>query len=279
MATMKKKNISIFDPSALQTSSTKLALQQLNKEAEKRESANEAAKVRCPKCCREIAPTRRCPGHGSGGGGGSEGTSNEKSHSIYDTHLNRPEKAVKNKENLITKFDTMDSEELEIFSSEKGFAKEIIAELVDNELLLLDNDRDSMTLSITLQCKPNLLTEKVMEAIQKEFKALKEKHSLSADCMQIKQDEKGNILSLQIKMPTLALYDAFIQRLSNNLLPIPSPKVLDQDESRKTQSFAPNPLSMKPKPSSTSKEIDKINDNTEQGISKLTPFKKTPWEL
>ena len=38
------------------------------KEAERKESAAEAAKSRCRVYFREIAPKRLCPGHGGGGG-------------------------------------------------------------------------------------------------------------------------------------------------------------------------------------------------------------------
>ena len=48
-------------------------------------------------------------------------------------------------------------------------------------------------------------------------------------------------------MPTLCLYDAFIQRLANNLVPIPSPKAQKKMKSEE-RTLAPNPLSMEPKP-------------------------------
>ncbi|HGC5862834.1 TPA: hypothetical protein ACIZCK_000148 [Legionella pneumophila] len=64
-------------------SSAALTIQLLNKEkekskeAEKKESAAEAAKVRCRTCFKEIAPKRLCSGHG-GGGGGSDSTTSDK---------------------------------------------------------------------------------------------------------------------------------------------------------------------------------------------------------
>ena len=60
-----------------QISSATLALQLLskekekNKEAEKKESAAEAAKVRCKTCFKEVAPKRLCSGHGGDGGNDS----------------------------------------------------------------------------------------------------------------------------------------------------------------------------------------------------------------
>ena len=83
-----------------------------------------------------------------------------------------------------------------------------------------------------------------MEAIIKEFNEFKEETHLSDECIQIIQDEEGNIRSLCITMPTLALYDAFIERLTNNLVPIPSPKAQEKDESQKTQRVALVPLSI-----------------------------------
>ena len=53
-------------------SSAALTLQLLNKEVEKKESADEAAKVRCRTCFKEVAPKRLCSGHGGGGGGGGD---------------------------------------------------------------------------------------------------------------------------------------------------------------------------------------------------------------
>jgi len=103
--------------------------------------------------------------------------------------------------------------------------------LIDKGLLLVESDRESMTLTIKLLCDPNELTEeqrkelkKFMTAIIKEFNEFKEENYLSDDCVRITQDEKGNLLSLRIALPTLALYDAFIQQLANNLVPIPRNK-------------------------------------------------------
>lgn len=259
------------------TSSIALALQQFRKEAEKKEAAEEGAKVRCSTCFKEIAPKRLCSGHGAGGSGGDSATSDkateEKDSPGEDSSLTQSRKVVGSADELIGEFG---SEELELESS---FDPEIIAELITKGLLLVDSDRESMTLTIKLQCEPCKLTEeqreelkKFMEAVIKEFNRFKEENHLSTDCTQINQDEEGNILSLRITMPTLALYDAFIQRLANNLVPT----VQEKEEVTKDQSLASNSLSMEPKLSPSTKG-DKVEKNEEQEIFNPSPFKMTPW--
>jgi len=305
----KEKNQPIPEPTPAggakeQTSSASITLQLLNKEkeklkeVEKKESAAEGAKSRCRTCFKEIAPTRRCFGHGGGGGGGDGGsgkTSEEKASPGEDKSLTKSGKVVETTDELGEFASMGDSEALDLESS---FDPEIIADLIAKGLLLVDSDRDSMTLTIKLLCEPNALTEeqreelkKFMEAIIKEFNEFKEENNLSDDCMQMIQDEEGNILSLRITMPTLALYDAFIQRLANNLVPIPNPELQEKDEARKSQSVAPNPLSMEPKPSNKDKpskreEIEHNKDiepkktedkEEEQEIFNPSPFNPKPW--
>ncbi|WP_010655125.1 hypothetical protein [Fluoribacter dumoffii] len=281
-----------------QTSSAALTLQLLKKEKEKlkeeekKEAAAEGAKVRCRTCFKEIAPTRRCFGHGGGGGGGDGGsgkTSEEKASSGEDKSLNKSGKVVETTDELIGEFASMgDSEGLDLESS---FDPEIIEQLIAEGKLLVDSDRESLTLTIKLLCEPNELTEeqreelkKFMKAIIKEFNEFKKEHNLSDDCIKIIKDEEGNILSLRITMPTLALYDAFIQRLANNLVPIPSPKAQEKDEVTKEQSVAPNPLSMEPKPSTSkreeiepNKDIESKKEEEEEQIFNPSPFNMKPW--
>lgn len=286
-----------------QISSAALTLQLLNKEKEKikekekKEFADEAAKVRCRTCFKEIAPTRRCFGHGGGGGGGDGGsgnTSEEKASSGEDKSLTKSGKIVETTDELIGQFASM--EDREVLDLESSFDPEIIEQLIADGKLLVDSDRESMTLTIKLLCEPNELTEeqreelkKFIEAIIKEFNEFKEENNLSDDCLQLIQDEEGNIRSLRITMPTLALYDAFIQRLANNLVPIPSPKAQEKDEATKERSFAPNPLSMEPKPSNKSSKQEEIeqnkdiepkkteNEGEEQVIFNPSPFNMKPW--
>ncbi|MFU7598317.1 hypothetical protein ACM9VS_05730 [Legionella pneumophila] len=281
-------------------SSAALTLQLLNrekeknKEAEKKESAAEGAKVRCKTCFKEVAPKRLCSGHGGGGGGGDSATSGktseEKASTGEEESLTKPHKVVETTDEMIGEFGSVE------LDSASSFDPEVIAQMIAKGLLLVDSDRESMTLTIKLLYEPNVLTKeqreelkKFMEAIIKEFNEFKEENHLSDDCMKITQDEKGNILSLRIAMPTLALYDTFIQRLANNLVPIPHPKAHEKDEAKKNQSFAPNPLSMEPKPSNKNKpskqeEIEPNKDiepkkavEEEQEIFNPSPFNMKPW--
>ncbi len=278
------------------TSSIALALQQFRKEAEKKEAAEEGAKVRCPTCFKEIAPKRLCSGHGAGSGGGDNATSDkktseEKASSGEDAFLTKPGKVVETADEMIGEFG---SEELD---SDSSFDPEIIAELIAKGLLLVDSDRESMTLTIKLLCESNALTEeqreelkKFMEAIIKEFNEFKEENHLSADCIHIIQDKEGNICSLRITMPTLALYDAFIQRLANNLVPISTPQAQEKNEATKEKEprLAPNPLSMEPKPSNRLSKQEEIKQNKdieptktrneeEQATFNPSPFNMNPW--
>ena len=272
------------------TSSIALALQQFRKEAEKKEAAEEGAKVRCPTCFKEIAPKRLCSGHGAGGSGGDSATSDkktseEKASPGEDKFLTKSGKVVGSEDELVGVFG---SEELDL---ESGFDPEIIEKLIADGKLLVDSDRESMTLKLELQCDPNELTpkqrhelKKFMEAIMNEFSEFKEENHLSDDCIQVLQDEEGNILSLRITMPTLALYDAFIQQLANNLVPVPSPKAQERDEVTKEQSFAPNPLSREPRPSnkdqSSTQEANEIRNKSEDGEQEIfnpSPFNMKPW--
>ncbi|WP_182390844.1 hypothetical protein [Legionella sp. PC997] len=301
----KEKNSSVPSTTSgeKQTSSASITLQLLNKEkekikeAEKKESTAEAAKQRCKICFKETAPNPKCFGHGGGGGGGGGGgsgqTSEEKASSGQDKSQDKSGKAVETTDELIGEFASIgDSEKLDL---ESTFDPEIIEKLIADGKLLVDSDRESMTLTIKLLCDPDELTEeqreelkKFMKAILKEFNEFKVENNLSEDCLELMEDEKGNILSLRITMPTIALYDAFIQRLANNLVPIHSPKALDKEKDTKEQNFAPNPLSMELKPSikvksckqeeiGYNKDLEpKETENEEEVIFNPSPFKK-PW--
>ncbi|HAU4045946.1 TPA: hypothetical protein U2K22_003204 [Legionella pneumophila] len=258
------------------------------KEAGKKESASEDAKVRCKVCFKEIAPKRLCSGHGGGGGGGGDSASSDK------ISEERPsQKVIETTDELIDEFALMeDSEAID----EKSFDTEVIAELIAKGLLLVDSDREAKTLTIKLLCDPNVLTEeqreelkKFMEAITKEYNEFKEENSLSDDCIKITHDENGNMSSLRITMPTLALYDVFIQRLANNLAPIPSHKAQERKDVTKDQGLDPNPLSMEPKPYNKdklskreemepNKDIEpKKAEEEEQKIFSPSPFNMKPW--
>ncbi|KTC78100.1 hypothetical protein [Legionella brunensis] len=261
-----------------QTSSIALALQQFRKEEERKAAAEEAAKVRCSVCFKEIAPKRLCSGHGGGNdskddSATSDRTSEEKASPRENNSLTKPRKVAETADELMGKFDSGSLDE-------ENFDPGIIEALIAQGRLLIENDRKSMTLAIQLLCEPNSLTEeqreelkKFMEAIITSFNKFKEENHLSDDCIHITRDEKGNLLSLRISMPTLTLYDAFIQRLANNLVPTTQEK----NEVTKEQSFAPNPLSMEPKPSpsNTRENVEKIQEKQE--IFNPSPLSMQPW--
>ncbi|MGQ3892355.1 hypothetical protein [Legionella sp. CNM-4043-24] len=272
-------------------SSVSLTLQLLSKEKEKikeaenKESADEAAKVRCTTCFKEIAPNRLCSGHASGGGDSatSDNASGGKANPGEDKSFTKPGRIV---ETMDEQPGAFDSEKL---ISESSFDPKIIADMIAKGLLLVDNDRESLTLTIKLLCEPDILTEeqgeelkKFMEAILTEFNAFKEENDLSSDCVEIVQDGKGNIVSLRITIPTLALYDAFTQRLANNLVPIPGLKAQEKDEATKAQNLATNPLSMEHRLSrgeiepQQDIEAEKA-DEKEQVIFNPSPFNMKPW--
>ncbi|MCW8408018.1 hypothetical protein OQJ13_03430 [Legionella sp. PATHC035] len=274
------------------TSSIALALQQFRKEAEKKEAAEEGAKVRCGTCFREIAPKRLCSGHGAGGGEDDSATSDkktseEKASPGAEQFLTKSGKVVGSEDELAGVFGT---EELDL---ESGFDPEIIEKLIADGKLLVDSDRESMTLKLELHYDPNELTpkqrhelKKFMEAIIKEFNDFKEENNLSDDCIHITQDEKGNIRSLRMTTPTLALYDRFIQRLADNLVPVPSPKAQEKDEVTKEHSIAPNPLSMEPKLYNTASKQGAIERNkdiepktTEKGEEEQVNFHPSPFNM
>ncbi|VEB36806.1 Uncharacterised protein [Legionella sainthelensi] len=283
-------------------SSTLLALQRFRKETEKKEAAAESAKARCKICFKETAPTPRCFGHGGGGssgGGGGEGsessnTSKEKNCEGDAKSLIKTYQSVGDTEDLSGAFGLIEGNEgagAEAQLDKESYDPEVIAELVIKGLVIVATDCESMTLEITLQCDPNSLSieqkeelKKFISAIIREFNAFKEQHQLSDDCINMIQDEEGNILSLRISLPTLKLYNEFIQELANNLLPPQNQKLQTKEEQTESKSSVLAPLSMKPKPSlkSTPDVQDETIENKEKNealeLFNPSPFSKMkPW--
>ena len=278
-----------------QKSSFTQVLKELKKETEKKQSAAEAARVLCKICFREIAPKRVCGGHGGGGGGSdaTSGTSEEKVTHGSQSLISQPDATIDEK-NLVNNFisivEDIDSQHQ---TDEEGFNPEVIAELITNKLLLIDNDREAMTLTIKLQCEPNSLSEeqryelkKFMVAILKELNTYTEINHLSDDCVNLVEDKEGNVISLRITLPTLALYDAFTQRLTDNLLPAPNAKSQAAGEVKMTQDFAPNPLQIEPKPSSKDnipmqEDVKRTEDAAvqETEISEQEMFNPSPFSI
>lgn len=262
-----------------QTTSFTQALKKLNKEAEKKEAAAEAMPKLCKICFKEVSPKRICGGH-RGGGGGSDGTSAEKA---------SPAKTI-DEGTLAGEFSLIEGKlGPQRQADNDNFNPEIIAKLVANGLLVIDNDRKSMTLTLKLQCAPNSLSEeqrlelkKFIAAILKELNIFKEKNHISDACFNIIQDKEGNVLSLCITLPTVALYDAFIKQLANHLVPTPNPTLQAEDGLNKDQHVVPNPLSMQPTFSNRAKhstQDEKETEDAKQDIFNPSPFstKMRPW--
>ncbi|KTC65113.1 Uncharacterised protein (plasmid) [Legionella adelaidensis] len=249
-----------------------------NKEAEKKEVDEEKARVRCKVCFREVAPKRLCSGHGSGGGGGSavsDKTSDKKFAEAQS--LSQPHKFVEAEDEMLEQYSP------EALYLESGFDPEIIAELIAKGLLLVDCDRESKTITIKLLCELKVLTKeqkeelkKFLEAVIKEFHTFQKENNLANDCIKTIQDREGNTHSLRITLPTLILFDAFIQRLATNLVPIPSLKAQSRDEVTKDRSHSPNPFSMEPQLAPQPAE-QTANKKDEQSIFNPSPFNIKPW--
>lgn len=261
-------------------------LSTLNKESEKKEAASEALRTRCNICFKEISPQRFCGGHGGGGGGGGSGE--EKSHADSSSTPIIANEFVKTKEKLPLKIDDEITDKCfdSLFESDNdNFEPEVIADLIDKKLLLISNDRDKMTLSIDLQCELTSLSmkqrtelKKFMQTVAKEFSKFKEANNLTKDCLTITQDNQGNILSLRIKLPTIALYDAFIQHLAKNLLPTNNSNLVQNEKTDNTLTTTKT-VNQAIENSAHIKSLTDNKETNEPTIFNPTPIptKKTPW--
>lgn len=277
-------------------SSSALALRKLNKEAEKKEAAAETMRTRCKTCFKEIAPKRLCGGHGGGGGGGDSGSASEEKASQSSGTVQCSALSKTNDEMELVSEYSLEGERLIL--SEQRFNPEVIAELIAKGLLAIDNNRESMTLTIKLLCEPDSLSKeqrqelkKFMQAILQELDDFKKENHISEACVSVIHDKEGNILSLSMTLPTLALYDAFIRQLANNLLPTLKPDLQVSDELIAAQRSAPTALSMEPKLSNIDKHStrDGVKNNAdvdsnitaepEKEIFNPSPFSITlkPW--
>ena len=250
-----------------QSTSSTPDVDQLNKELQQEEAAEEANIVRCKTCFKEIAPNRRCGGHGGGGGGGGGGsTSGDKSDNAVGSSLASPAKTSSETDsaNLSGPIETTDD-----MSAETNFDPKIIDDLINRGLLQVDNNRELKTLSINfdtdlLSLKDVTEIKKYVMAIKKELEAFKKENPNAL--VEFKQDIVGTKVSIRISLPTIELYDKFIQRLANNLLPTPTLKL----QAEKDQEFAPTPLSLEPKPSankdkhSTQVDVDQAETSAEE---------------
>ena len=141
-----------------------------------------AATRLCKTCGKEIAPVKRCFGHGGGGGGGgsssSGGESSEKagrggmpasaiaSGQMMDSISpvdNGPVRAVDGK-------GVIQPQPLPL--PDKKFNPEIISEMLSKGLLLIDNNRELGILTITLQCSPRFLSAEQSRELKKYIDAI-----------------------------------------------------------------------------------------------------------
>lgn len=242
-----------------ESQSDKPTLQQIIKEKQKQEAASESMKTRCKICFREIAPQRHCGGHGGGGGGPSSGSGGGGGNDPAASSGISAEKRGPDLTQSISSATSPSISSNEILDGmamideddEQSFNPEVIADLVEKNLVSIDNDRELETLTIKLLCKPEKLTDeqmseftKFVNAIVKQLDDFKEENGISANCKIIERDEKGNILSLRVALPTTKLYDAFIQRLAVNLLP--APNLNKKQDAKVEQQNGINPLTHTP---------------------------------
>lgn len=231
------------------------------------------AKPKCSICGKFKYDMPRCAGHGIDGGGhsskGESGLSHDKTST--DAVSNTASVSSRHSHDASHEMNALDVSHHTVMD-EKTFNQEVISELLSNKLLLINNDRNSGTLIVKLQCEPKFVTaeqsrelNKYVNIILNELEEFKKEHGISVECKDIKRDHDGNIQSLCITLPTPALYDAFIQRLTNkNLLPVQNAKQLENEKVAYPQGrnhFHANPLLMKPSLTAKRKSIKDESEN------------------
>ncbi|MGC3900912.1 hypothetical protein ACPV5X_02195 [Legionella pneumophila] len=169
---------------------------------------------------------------------------------------------------------------------EPDFDPNTIAELLSQKLLFIENDRELMTL--TIQCDPDLLSPKQLNEVNKfvqsilnewnEFK----KENPNAGQLTIKKDSSGNIFYFQATLSTQALYDAFMERLANHL--VPNADLQDKTQRELGQeTTTPTPFSTVPKPtvSKKTKEEERVSvkEKEEEEQKQDQPFNPSPFVL
>lgn len=260
-----KESDSASEPKSL---STLLILETLFKkielerrEKEKKEAAEEAMRTRCRLCFKEIAPKRVCGGHGGGGGCGGDEEYDESFEAVQSPTHNP---LMTDKPNFLEWADVLylsgQGTEVELDSqlNEESFNPEIIAGLIENGSLIIQLDRESKSLTLEwkndLPIKQQQELKKYIHAVLKEFKQFKEEHQLTDECLKLTQNTEENRTTLTLNFPTPVLYDAFIRRLADNLIPTPKPEVELNEEHQKVQTAALTPFSIEPKPGLQSSE-------------------------
>lgn len=138
---------------------------------------------------------------------------------------------------------------------ENQFDTDVIAELIANKVLSIDNNRELGILRI--KCNNTLLTptqqveaQKFISAIEsslhqfvKEFNVPNDKYSIAT-----KKEEAGNIRSLKITFASLELYERFYHHSLKGLLPAQQQKEAltpTPQERKESERFHPNPFEKK----------------------------------
>ena len=165
------------------------------------------------------------------------------------------------------------------------FNAEIISMMLSERQLHIDNQPDSHGLSIKLSYKPEWLSTKIsnelrkfIDVLLKELEEFKKEHGLTDNCFTILKDSQGNFLSLRINLPDLALYQAFIIRLSSkNLLPAQTVKQLEKTTYEKGMNhFLTKRPSPRPTLSRKRKADIEDDENLENTYRRLSPFSTRP---
>lgn len=186
-----------------------------------RSPKNDSGKNPCS-ICRASGNPPPCKGHGRGsssGGDSSKDNATKSSNIPQDSALNRIGDAI------LTQHSELNSIVL--------FDRDVISELLSKQLLAIDNNREIGILSI--KCNPLLLSEdqkkelkKFVDVLIAELDTFKNENGISVNCAVVEKDNRGNLLTLRITLPTPKAYDKFINQLSSKkLLPTPSPLAMN----------------------------------------------------
>lgn len=261
--------------------------QQFEKGRVQKEMAADKAKPHCPICGKytDKKTSPQCFGHGGGGVGSSSGGGGSDQKAVKDDA--KPQaKPVGNVDQgshvqAASVIVTSHTPTKHFEKKDERFNREVISDLLSKNILSIDNDREKGILTIKLLCDVSVLSsehkaelKKFVNNILNELNEFKKENGLSADCYTLKKDKDGNILSLQITLPTPTLYDAFIQRLaSKHILPLQN---VAHNKNEKivypegVNLFESTPLSTKPTPGNK-KLIDKEIEENSKIKSSIRP--------
>lgn len=216
----------------------------------------------CPVCEKLGRPPGPCRGHAEGGGGSEEtATVDQGSSQALASTSDQLTSTVSQVADVVTDDKGVDQQQYQ--SNQSIFNPILISDLLSQKLLVIENDRNSGTITIKLPRNPNSLSEeqrnelkKFVDTILKELDEFKKEKGKSANGITV-TIEKDNI---RITLPTPTMYDAFIQRLnSKHLLPTQNIEQNEKQEGRNY--FHSTPLSMKPTPNSIKKNGKSMDED------------------